>query len=285
MGAHDVLVVGCGLMGTALARSLAVQGHAVAAWNRTSDKAEAVGGGVTAVADLSGAVRQARIVLSCTSTYDTTRDVLASVVDWGSAALVNVGTGSPDEAEAMSVWARERGIDYLDGAILCYPQHIGTSDALILYSGSVHAWSEHSAALASLGPSSHVSADPRGASVLDVTMAGGFYITALAAYVEAASYALDQGIAVGDLRGVTDAVIGLLGSATDDVAHAVETGRHDTDQATVAVFAAGARLCRDAMRSAGRRADLLHAAADLLTSAEDAGLGESGFSAIATVAS
>ncbi|GED99942.1 hypothetical protein nbrc107696_03890 [Gordonia spumicola] len=193
MGAHDVLVVGCGLMGTALARSLAVQGHAVAAWNRTSDKAEAVGGGVTAVADLSGAVRQARIVLSCTSTYDTTRDVLASVVDWGSAALVNVGTGSPDEAEAMSVWARgarHRLSRRRDPLLSAAHRHLRRADPLLGFGARV--------VRALRGPrvarpSSHVSADPRGASVLDVTMAGGFYITALAAYVEAASYALDQG--------------------------------------------------------------------------------------------
>jgi prephenate dehydrogenase len=36
---HDVTVVGCGLMGGALARALVRDGWSVAAWNRTYERA------------------------------------------------------------------------------------------------------------------------------------------------------------------------------------------------------------------------------------------------------
>ncbi|WP_415095019.1 NAD(P)-binding domain-containing protein [Nocardioides sp.] len=39
---HDIVVLGCGLMGSALARAFAAAGHATGAWNRTYEKAEAL---------------------------------------------------------------------------------------------------------------------------------------------------------------------------------------------------------------------------------------------------
>ena len=35
--------------------------------------------------------------------------------------LVQLSSGTPDEAREMESWARPRGIDYLDGAIMNYP--------------------------------------------------------------------------------------------------------------------------------------------------------------------
>ncbi|MDF3313771.1 hypothetical protein P3H15_53890 [Rhodococcus sp. T2V] len=110
-------------------------------------------------------------------------------------------------------------------------------------------------------------------------MAGGFYTASLAAYVEAASYALSQGLTAAELTDVTQAVLDLMALTTRDIARAIETGRHDTDQATITVFAAGAELCRDAMQAAGHRARILETATELLGAAEAAGLGHLGFSA------
>ncbi|MGW5147235.1 NAD(P)-dependent oxidoreductase [Rhodococcus koreensis] len=277
---YDVVVMGCGLMGSALARTLARQGHTVAAWNRTPEKARALAvDDITAVDDIEDAVRSSRVVLACTATYDTTRAALDEVGTWNGSVLVNVGTGVPDEVDEMEQWAKARGVAYLDGSILCYPQHVGTPAGLFLFSGPTEVWQAHEKLLAGLGTSTHVSARTRGASLLDVTMAGGFYTASLAAYVEAASYALSQGLTAAELTDVTEAVLDLMALTTRDIARAIETGRHDTDQATIAVFAAGAELCRDAMQAAGHRARILETATELLGAAEAAGLGHLGFSA------
>ncbi|MCV7081858.1 NAD(P)-binding domain-containing protein [Mycolicibacterium insubricum] len=39
---HDVVVLGCGLMGSALARSFATRGYSTGTWNRTHERAEAL---------------------------------------------------------------------------------------------------------------------------------------------------------------------------------------------------------------------------------------------------
>ncbi len=52
-------VLGTGIMGAAMARSLAREGHDVAVWNRTPDRARTVAGGsVTAHGDLSEQARR-----------------------------------------------------------------------------------------------------------------------------------------------------------------------------------------------------------------------------------
>lgn len=45
--------------------------------------------------------------------------------DWGDRALVNLTSGEPDHARRMAAWAAERGIAYLDGAILTPTPTIG----------------------------------------------------------------------------------------------------------------------------------------------------------------
>ena len=50
--------------------------------------------------------------------------------------FVQLSSATPDEAREMESWARPRGIDYLDGAILNYPVDIGKPQGTFLYSGT-----------------------------------------------------------------------------------------------------------------------------------------------------
>ncbi|HJQ07269.1 MAG TPA: NAD(P)-binding domain-containing protein [Nocardioides sp.] len=279
---YDVVVVGCGLMGSALARTLAEHGHVVAAWNRTPGRAEALASsGVVPVRNLSEAVGSASVVVACTSTYETTREALRDVTGWTGTTLVNVGTGTPAEVDTMQQWTAERGVDYLDGSILCYPQHIGTPEGMVLFSGPEEIWKRHEELLSAFGASVHVSAKPQAASVLDVALAGGFYVTALAAYAEAVTFAGNHGISADELTGVTEAIVELLRVMTPELARSIETGEHETDQATVEVYAAGLAACLAAMRATGQEPAVLAAATQRLAAAEAAGAGHLGFSAIA----
>ncbi|GAB2459322.1 NAD(P)-binding domain-containing protein [Jatrophihabitans fulvus] len=283
---YDVAVIGCGPMGSAIATTFAARGLRVAAWNRSPEKAEALAGeNLTAVADVRDAVRSVPLVVACTATYDTTKDALTPVTDWAGTTLVNVGTGVPTQVESFRTWAADRGAAYLDGAILCYPQHIGTDEGMIIYSGSAEAWAEHEKALVLLGsPSTIVAEDPSGASVLDVALTGAFYVSALSAYVEAATYALEQGIDPATLKAMTEVSLGALAMTTAEAVDAIAADAHETDSATLGVYAEGSRATLDALRTAGHHGRVLAAAVDNLSAGERAGLGPLGFSALTRVA-
>jgi 3-hydroxyisobutyrate dehydrogenase-like beta-hydroxyacid dehydrogenase len=283
---YDVTVLGCGLLGSALARNFAANGHRTAAWNRTPAKAEALAGdGVSALSEVDEAVRSSKLVLAVTSTYETTREAVAGVADWTGTTLVNVGTGTPADAAEMQAWAEARGIRYLDGAVLCYPQQVGTKEGMVLYSGSAEAWAEHEQTLMAPGPySMFVSDNVKAASVLDTAIIGGFYSAALSAYVEATTYALDQGVEPETLNAISELAFGALATTGKEGVAAIASGQHETETATLGVYAEGCRATVGAMQAAGHKARLLAAAVENLTEAEKAGLGSLGFFASTKVA-
>ncbi|TDB88734.1 hypothetical protein E1264_10455 [Actinomadura sp. KC216] len=111
------------------------------------------------------------------------------------------------------------------------------------------------------------------ANVLETAIIGAFYVTAVGAYVEAATYAPSQGVPAEMLRETTRLALRTLGRGTKEAAAAIESGDHRTDQATLETYAEGARHGLDAMRAAGHRARLLAAAVETLDAARAAGLG------------
>src|SRR5205807_3589520 len=103
-------------------------------------------------------VNAAPLVIACTATYETTLSALEPAKNWKGKTLVNVGSGTPDEAEQAEAWTADRGGTYLDGAILCYPPQIGTDEGFIIYACPKKAWSKQKPVLLKLGPgSTHVS--------------------------------------------------------------------------------------------------------------------------------
>lgn len=282
---YDVAVIGCGLMGAALARAFAKNGYSVAVWNRTPERAEALAGdGIRPVRTVEDAVRSSRLVVACTSTYETTLSALEPVASWHGATLVNLASGAPQEAEMMANWAAERDAEYLDGSIVCYPQDIGTPGAAILYAGSLAGWTEHQQPLMSLaGASAYVTDKVTDASVLNVGIVGAFYVSALSAYVEAATYVLSQGVAVELLRALTQVALETLRKETEQAATAIATGEHTTDQATIDTYAEAAGAALAVMQGSGQRARLLEAATENLAATAEAGLGALGFFAQARI--
>lgn len=279
----DVAVLGCGLMGSALVRAFATTGHEVAAWNRTHDRANALAGDrITPVENVEDALRRARIVVGCTATLDDLMSVVEPVSDWRARTLISLSSGSPEQAEELRRWAEERDLTYLIGRIFSYPREIGTEEALIAYSGSRKAWEDHEETLRSLGRASFVSEDPRMSGML-MTGMSSFYIPALASYVEAITFLGRQGVSAEQLREATLVHIDMLRRTTAEAVDAVESGRYETDQATISIFAAGVRKSLALMRSTGLPARVLAATLENLEEAEAAGLGGSSFYAQARI--
>ncbi|MFJ9180634.1 NAD(P)-binding domain-containing protein [Streptomyces sp. NPDC102360] len=278
---YDVLVVGCGLMGSALARTLAGRGYSVAAWNRTPQRALALAeSGVTPVDSPAEAVPATSLCIACTNNYDSARSALEPVADWDTTTLVNLGSGSADEAEEMARWAGERGAAYLDGFIGSYPRDIGAPHGMVGVSGPAALWERHHDVFMSLGGASqHLSDGVRGAGVLEGSMVGTFFIAALSAYVEAVTYAIDQGLSPRALASTATQVISLLEAVAPETATAIAQDSHETDQATVKTFTEGARATLTAMRTAGYSARVVGAVVENLELAERAGFSQLAFSA------
>ena len=135
----EISVLGLGLMGSALASTLLRAGHRVAIWNRTSARMDPlIANGAHGAPSADAAVRCSPVVLTCVDDYRATKEMLEGSAAGGELAgrtLVQVSTGTPQEAREAAAWVGGHAGAYVDGAILCGPKSIGGADALLLFGG------------------------------------------------------------------------------------------------------------------------------------------------------
>jgi 3-hydroxyisobutyrate dehydrogenase-like beta-hydroxyacid dehydrogenase len=136
---QKVTVIGAGRMGSALAAALYKRGFDTTVWNRTSSKTESLSRlGLRVAPSVLEAVVDAEIVIVNINNYESTNQLVRQPAIESALrgkVLVQLSSGTPDEAREMESWARPRGIDYLDGAIMNYPVDIGKPQGTVLYSG------------------------------------------------------------------------------------------------------------------------------------------------------
>ncbi|MBT2397695.1 NAD(P)-dependent oxidoreductase [Streptomyces sp. ISL-100] len=240
MNRENVTVLGLGQMGTALADAFLAAGHPTTVWNRTPAKAgPLVARGAVRAATPAEAVAAARVVVVCVLDYDAVRALLEPVA--GSLAgrtVVNLTTGSPEQARQMAAWAAGHGFGYLDGAIMSTPPGVGSPESMFLYSGSPAAVAAHRDTLAALGDPIDLGDDPGVASLYDLalldvmwaTLSGWLHATALAGADGVAATAFAP-VATRWLRG---AVTGFMGAYAEQV----DAGHYPGDDATLDVHRA-----------------------------------------------
>jgi 3-hydroxyisobutyrate dehydrogenase-like beta-hydroxyacid dehydrogenase len=280
-----VAVLGCGLMGSAVARALARGGHDVVVWNRSPAKAQALEAeGIRADSSVERAVAAASIVISVVRDTDALREALGAQPRLDGRTLVNLTTGSPAQAAETLTWVTERGGHYLDGVIGAFPDDIGRDHCVVYFAGPrpVYDAVEH-VLRAVAGTPTFVSEDVGSASVLDVGIVGMFVMPTLVAFAEAVAYMTERGVGADVIRQTLVRDLSALRHQMSDLLTGVETGDHATDQATVQTYAHAADVFLEEVRASGSRGRLLEAAIDVFGDVRDAGLGGDGLSVIATL--
>jgi 3-hydroxyisobutyrate dehydrogenase-like beta-hydroxyacid dehydrogenase len=163
-----VTVIGLGNMGLTLAGEFLKGGYQTTVWNRSIEKADPlVEKGAVRAASIADAVSASDVLVVCLSTYEVMHELLAPLGDQLSGkVLVNLTTGTPEEARKTAKWAEERGVDYLDGAIMAIPQMIGLPDSLIFYGGSKALFDAHEPMLRLLGGNTTYLSEDHGVPLL-----------------------------------------------------------------------------------------------------------------------
>jgi 3-hydroxyisobutyrate dehydrogenase-like beta-hydroxyacid dehydrogenase len=166
----DVTVIGLGAMGSALARAFLGAGHAVTVWNRTADRMEPLRSrGALAARSAAEAVGASPVTVICIDNYSATRRLLTEaglLAPLSGRTLVQLSTGTPAEARDLARWLGTCGVQVLDGAIMPYPEGIGSAEAQILFAGPAALYASTKPVLDCLGGDlRHVGHGPDDASV------------------------------------------------------------------------------------------------------------------------
>ncbi|WDZ85758.1 NAD(P)-dependent oxidoreductase [Micromonospora cathayae] len=166
-------VLGLGLMGQALAGAFLADGRPTTVWNRSATKAEPlVARGATLAASARDAVAASPLVVVCVSNYEVVHELLDPLADvLAGRVLVNLTSGTSQQARETARWAERRGISYLDGVIIATPQGIGAADTLLFYSGPRPVFDRHEPTLRILGgTTTYLGADHALSSLYDMAI-------------------------------------------------------------------------------------------------------------------
>jgi 3-hydroxyisobutyrate dehydrogenase-like beta-hydroxyacid dehydrogenase len=187
--------LGLGAMGSALATAALAAGRPALVWNRDPRRAQTLRErGASVAGSVQEAVAGSGAIVACLYDHQSVHDVLDPVAAGLSGrTVINLTTTTPNESREFAAWAAERGITYLDGAIMTVPQMIGGPGSAILYSGSVAAFERHRALLDLWGESSYFGSDAGMASLYDMAMLTGMY-TMFAGFMHGAAMVGSEGV-------------------------------------------------------------------------------------------
>ncbi len=254
---EPVTVIGLGLMGSALAEAFLENDHPTTVWNRTAEKAAPlVAKGAVHALNLTEAVTASTLVVVCVSTYEAAHEILDPLGEaFSGRVLVNLTSGTPDQARAMAAWAAEHTIDYLDGAIMAVPPMIGQPEASLLYSGSETVFTAHEPTLLHLGTPVYLGTDPGLALLYDVALLGMMW-SSLGGFYHAAALVETAGIDATTFAPLAAETLSVVASWLPDEAREIDEGRYETDVSTLETNKAAIAHLIHTNQAHGTNADL-----------------------------
>ncbi|HZV48336.1 MAG TPA: NAD(P)-dependent oxidoreductase [Candidatus Dormibacteraeota bacterium] len=169
-----VALLGTGRMGTAIARKVAAAGYPLRLWNRTPERARAVGVGEVAATPRE-AVAGAGVVLSVLYDPASVRQVYASLAGSPGQVFVEMSTVGPEVAEELAPRLAEGGAELLAAPILGTTTAIEQGGALVLVGGEAGAFERAREVLAAFAQPEHVGGrrDAAGLKLVANAMLGG----------------------------------------------------------------------------------------------------------------
>ena len=278
----DITVIGLGLMGSALARTIHNAGHTLTVWNRSPGKMQSfIDTGVDAAGSVEEAIAASPVILICIDNYAITDSLLRP--DGITALLkgrcvIQLSTGTPREASEAAESMAALKASYLDGAILGGPDDIATETIQILISGDEEAYLKSEKLLACLGGGvRYLGSNVRAAATLDLAWLCDSYGQFLAVS-HAARICESEGVGVDLYASVLPP-----DSWIRENVGLIHSENFANPTATLRIWRSALQPIRQQARDAGISTEFPDQVDGLLAKAEEAGYGEEDVMAIVKV--
>lgn len=235
---HDrppVAVLGLGLMGSALARAFLRHGHRTTVWNRSPDKARPlVAQGARQAATVTEAVSAGCLTVVCLRDNDAVLRVLEPA---GHAitgrTLVNLTSGTSQEARTLAAWAAGQGAAYLGGALLTTPDGVGRPDTPVLYGGPRETFDGHCETLRALGGGlTRLGDDPGVSALYDVALLDMLW-TSLNGFLHAVALVATENVRATEFAPFADLLFSGMHSFVAQYARQIDEGGYAAEDSTL----------------------------------------------------
>ncbi len=277
----SVAVLGTGIMGAGMTRSLLREGHDVTVWNRSPEKAKPLADDGATVADSAAeAVAGADVVVTMLFDIEPVLSVMADVAEvWPTGAVwVQSSTVGVEGTRRVAAFAAERGIDVLDAPVLGTKAPAENGQLVWLVSGPSSLREKVAAPFDAMGTRTQWVSETLG-DASKLKLAVNAWIGAMVNGV-AQSIALARGLGL-DPQQFLDAVEGgAVDSPYVQLKGKAMLTRDYTPSFEVDGVIKDTELIRDAMAEAGTATTLADAVADRLAAARRAGHGEEDMAAV-----
>lgn len=233
----NVTVIGLGSMGATLARVLLKKGYQVTVWNRSIEKAESLlEDGVIVATSVASAISASEVSIICLSDYKASISILDSKEvkhALSGRVLIELSTGSPQQARDNELWAQENNVEYLDGAIAASPLQMGNSEATIFTSGSLKAYKQSEQILKCLaGNVPYLGEQVSAASSTDLAFLSYLFGSYLG-FFHAARILESDGLRIDDFGSMIAHVSQVVGEVIKYESEVIQTGTYDNPQSSI----------------------------------------------------
>lgn len=277
MGNKQITVLGLGSMGQTLARLFLDKGYRVTVWNRTAGKADALAArGAVAARSAADAVRASPVAVMCVYDYRAADAILA--MEGVAAALdgrllVQLTTGSPQDAREAEAWAHRQGASYLEGAIQAAPDQMGLPDTPILVSGAEAAFRAAEPHLRVLGGGIvYLGGQASAAAAMDLATLSAIYGTLLG-FLHGARVAEHEGFDVAEYGRIVAGIMPTFAGFLQHEGGVIQSGDFAISQSPMRISIEATERILQTAQQAGLNTEFPAFAAGLFRRAGAAGLG------------
>lgn len=284
---NAVTVIGLGAMGKKIAQLYLANNYQVTIWNRTVSKAaELKENGVAIAKDITSAINASPLIIICVHNYKSSAEIFAqenltSVLE--GKVVVQLTTGSPDDAQRGENWFNERNAKYLDGALQVAPDQMAQPDTTILFSGNEAVFADVKKDLTVLGGNLKYLGNK-------ITLAPAMDLATLS-YVYGASMGFFHGVLVAESAGLSITEYGSLVSSISPSfgqffqyeSEVIQKGDYTITQSPLSISVEAINRIKEFSISAKINSDLPVLASNVIAEAASQGYANEEFAAVIKV--